>query len=166
MSAYDRIQKTFQEEYKNRSDEHKIRLAAWNKEPAIVRVDRPTNIARARRLGYKAKKGYFVVRVRIGKGNRVRVMSNGGRKSGHAYLYKSGDISHKTMVEQRANRKHPNAEVLNSYYVGETGKAVYYEVILADRAAPTVDNKLVKLKGRAFRGLTSSGKKQRGHRKN
>ncbi len=160
MNAYDRIQKTFQKEYKDRSDEYKIRLAKWNKEPAMVRLDKPTNIARARRLGYKAKKGYFVVRMRIDKGNRIRTTSKRGRKSGHAYLYKSGNISHQNMVEQRVNRRHPNAEVINSYYVGETGKHIYYEVILADRASPTVDKKLVSRKGKAFRGLTSSGRKR------
>jgi len=162
MGAYDRIQSTFQEEYKNRTDAHKMRLTQWNNEPSITRVDKPVNIARARRLGYKAKKGYFVVRVRIGKGNRRRITPNGGRTSKHAYVYKSADISHKSMAEQRVNKKHPNAEVINSYYVGETGKEFYYEVILADRVAPTVDKKIVARKGKAYRGLTSSGKKQRG----
>lgn len=162
MGAYDRIQNTFQAEYKERADTYKLRLTQWNKEPSIVRVEKPMNIARARRLGYKAKKGYFVVRVRIGKGNRRRVRTSGGRTSKHAYSYISPDISHKLMAEQRANRTHANAEVVNSYYVGETGKEFYYEVILADRTSPTVDKKIVTRKGKSYRGLTSSGKKQRG----
>jgi large subunit ribosomal protein L15e len=72
-------------------------------------------------------------------------------------------------VEKRAARKYPNAEVLNSYWVGEDGKHVWYEIIFVDRDHPVIlaDKKLnwVKSsanKSRAFRGLTSAGKKSRG----
>jgi large subunit ribosomal protein L15e len=52
--------------------------------------------------------------------------------------------------------------------VGEDGKSVWYEVILADRSHPAVlaDKKTARMvtagRGRAFRGLTSAGKKSRG----
>ncbi|HOP09359.1 MAG TPA: 50S ribosomal protein L15e, partial [Candidatus Methanofastidiosa archaeon] len=35
----------------------KRRLPLWNKEEAMVRVERPTRIDRARELGYRAKQG-------------------------------------------------------------------------------------------------------------
>ncbi|MCK5626760.1 50S ribosomal protein L15e, partial [Candidatus Bathyarchaeota archaeon] len=34
----------------------------WRREPAILRVEKPTRIERAKRLGYKAKQGFVVVR--------------------------------------------------------------------------------------------------------
>lgn len=73
------------------------------------------------------------------------------------------------IAEERASRKHPNLEVLNSYWVGEDGKSKWYEVILMDRSHPSIqsDSELNWVcnpshKGRAFRGKTSSGKKNKG----
>jgi len=37
----------------------------WRKQNALTRIDRPSRIARARRLGYKAKQGIIVVRMRV-----------------------------------------------------------------------------------------------------
>ena len=167
MGAYKYITQTFQEEYKERSPEYRQRLAAWRKEGAIVRVERPTNIARARFLGWKPKKGMFVVRVRIAKGLRKRRNPRAGRKARHAYLYIQPGLSLRAIAEQRAARKHRNAEVINSYWVGEDGQYKYFEVILADRASKDLDEhtkKIVARKGRAFRGLTSAGRKARGLR--
>ena len=48
MGAYKQISETFQEEYKERGAGLKSRLVAWRAEPPIVRVRRPTNLARAR----------------------------------------------------------------------------------------------------------------------
>jgi large subunit ribosomal protein L15e len=75
------------------------------------------------------------------------------------------------IAEERAARKYPNMEVLNSYWVGEDGKHKWYEVILIDPCHPAIkaDPQLNwlctgKHRGRAFRGLTSAGKKGRGLR--
>ncbi|MEM3654300.1 MAG: 50S ribosomal protein L15e, partial [Candidatus Bathyarchaeia archaeon] len=40
----------------------------WRKESAIKRIEKPTRIDKARRLGYKAKQGFIVVRVRVRRG--------------------------------------------------------------------------------------------------
>ena len=72
------------------------------------------------------------------------------------------------IAEERASRKHPNLEVLNSYWVGEDGKSKWYEVILMDRSHPSIqsDPELNWIcdpsnRGRAFRGKTSAAKKSR-----
>ncbi|MDD1779536.1 MAG: 50S ribosomal protein L15e, partial [Candidatus Helarchaeota archaeon] len=39
------------------------RLVDWRQEPAVTRVEHPTRLDRARRLGYKAKQGYLIARV-------------------------------------------------------------------------------------------------------
>jgi large subunit ribosomal protein L15e len=165
VGAYKYIQKTFQKEYKTGSREYKARVISWRKGQAMTRVSRPTNLTRARRLGYKASQGYVVVRVRIKKGRRMRRKPKGGRKERHAYLYVQPGLSHQAIAEQRANRKFNNLEVLNSYWIGEDGNFKYFEVILADKSKKSVKDKAIKRKGRAFRGLTSKGKRARGRRK-
>jgi len=75
------------------------------------------------------------------------------------------------IAEEKANRKYPNLNVLNSYFVGDDGAQKWYEVILVDPKAPEIINsKDLKWisekanKARVFRGLTSAGKKSRGLR--
>jgi len=67
------------------------------------------------------------------------------------------------IAEEKAARKFPNLEVLNSYWVGEDGRYKWYEVILVDRTL-LPELRLGKGRGRVFRGLTSAGKKVRGLR--
>ncbi|MEM3362034.1 MAG: hypothetical protein QXV83_01750 [Candidatus Anstonellaceae archaeon] len=160
MGLYQHIKQTFQKEYKTRSKEYRERLTKWRAEPTIVRVEKPTNLARARTLGYKAKQGYVVVRVKIKKGQRKRPTPRGGRKPAKNVLYLSAKISKQLQAEQKAARKYSNMEVLNSYWVGEDGQLVYYEVILVDREK--YKEKLRLRTKRAFRGLTAAGRRVRG----
>jgi large subunit ribosomal protein L15e len=160
MGAYKYIRETFQNELKERPDFYKQRLAKWRAGESIVRVERPTNLARARTLGYKAKTGYAVVRVRVDKGRRRRPTVRMARKPGHMYVLVQPGLSHQSIAEQRANRAYKNMEVLNSYLAGEDGVNKFFEVILVDLSMPQVGLKVAK--GRAFRGLTSRGKKARG----
>ncbi|MEM1700798.1 MAG: hypothetical protein QW785_01940 [Candidatus Anstonellales archaeon] len=149
---YELIQKNFQESYKNRSGDYRKRLVEWRDQPAIQRIEKPSNPARARSLGYKAKQGVFVVRVRIAKGNRVRRNPKAGRKSGKYFRYISPGLSLQKIAEQRANRKHTNAEVIGSYWVGEDGKYKYFEVILVDRAInDKYLRKIASRRGRVYR---------------
>jgi len=73
------------------------------------------------------------------------------------------------IAEERAARKFPNMEVLNSYWVGEDGRYKWFEVILVDPHHPVIraDKNLNWIchpshRGRAFRGKTSAGRKGRG----
>ena len=148
------------------------RMIEWRKGPAIVRVERPTRIDRARELGYRAKQGFVVVRVRVRRGNLQRRKIKGGRRPKRKGLLRIPmRKSIQRIAEERVSRKYPNLEVLNSYYVGEDGKHHYYEVIMVDTHHPAIcnDPKIGwicdnKHRGRAFRGLTSAGKKGRGMR--
>ncbi|MFH2105970.1 MAG: 50S ribosomal protein L15e [Candidatus Micrarchaeota archaeon] len=162
MGAYKYIQETFQKEYKERGADYKKKITAWRNGPATVRLDRPTNIARARRLGYKAKQGYVAVVVRVPKGRRTRRRPMGGRKTGASYIFVQPQQSHQVIAEKRANIKYKNLEVLNSYWVGDDGNYSFYEVLLADPQLKTVNAKSIQAKGRAFRGLTAAGRKSRG----
>ena len=181
MSATKAIQETFQNEMKGVKDLNynykaiqRDRLIKFRKEKkAIVRLEKPTNLVKARALGFKAKKGFVVVRVRVRKGSGAHLRPTKGRKPKRMGVKKlTRGISIKSIAESRASKKHPNCEVLNSYIIGRDGRNHYYEVILVNTAAPEIksDKDLKWIcektqKGRAERGLTSSGKKGRGHRK-
>ncbi|HLD12728.1 MAG TPA: 50S ribosomal protein L15e [Candidatus Nanoarchaeia archaeon] len=140
------------------------RMIAWRQEPVIVRLPKPTRIDRARALGYKAKKGYFVVRVKVPRGGRMREKFHGGRMTSKMRRMKVLDMNYQTVAEQRANKPYANAEVLNSYYLAQDGRHYWYEVILVDRTL--VSNYpsmgwLENSRGRVNRGLTISGRKSR-----
>jgi large subunit ribosomal protein L15e len=160
MSSYKHIQETFQKEYAERSPIYRARITVWRKEGPVVRVERPTNIARAHTLGYKAKKGYIIVRVRVKRGKRKRIKMMRGRKPSKTGRFYSRHTSLQRIAEERANKHFRNTEVLNSYFVGSDGSLKFFEVILAE---PKLSG-LKLQKGRAFRGLTSAGKKSRGLR--
>ena len=50
------------------------RAKQWRRQPVMKRLNKPTRIARARALGYKAKQGYVVARIKIGRAScRERV---------------------------------------------------------------------------------------------
>ncbi len=165
MGAYKYITDAFQKEYKERSEAYRQRVISWREKPAIEKVERPTNLTRARRLGYKAKQGYVIVRVRVDKGRRTRRKPMGGRKPKSNYRFVQPGRSHQVIAEQRANRKYRNLEVLNSYWVGEDGNYKYFEIILADPTKPSVNISSVIRQGKSFRGLTSAGQKGRGTKK-
>ncbi len=148
------------------------RLVEWRKQPAVVRIEKPTRLDRARKLGYKAKQGFVVVRVRVRRGGFRKKRPSSGRRPKRMGVskYKLAK-SLRLIAEERAARKFPNLEVLNSYWVGEDGRHKWFEVILVDPNHPVIKadkdiNWICEKQhnGRAFRGLTSAGKKVRGLR--
>lgn len=148
----------------------KERLIKWRKGPSVVRVDKPTRLDRARALGYKAKQGFVIVRVRVRKGGRRKPRPRAGRRPKRMGVYGFAPAkSLKLIAEERAARKYPNLEVLNSYYIAENGKYKWYEVILVDPNHPAVKNDpeinwicRPSQRGRVFRGKTAAGRKMRG----
>ncbi len=145
----------------------RVRMIGWRKSPVIVKVEKPLRLDRAHSLGYKAKKGIIVVRVRIIRGGRRRTRPKKGRRSKRMSIRKVLSMNYKEVAEQRVARRYRNMEVVGSYQIGKDGRHYFFEVILADRNAPEIihDKELGYLgRGRAFRGLTSSGKKARGLR--
>lgn len=146
---------------------YKDLVKKWRKEAVVKKIDRPSRTDRARRLGYKAKQGYVMARIRIQKGGRKRRTIRKGRKPSKSGMFFTPLQSLQSIAEKRTARKFPNLEVLNSYYVGEDGKYRYYEVILLDPSHPVIKkdkniNWICNQRRRAFRGLTSAGKKSRG----
>lgn len=167
MNAYRHITKSFQQDYKARSQLVKQRIALWRTQPPVAKVDKPTNIARARELGYKAKQGVVMARVRVDRGLSKRRKIKAGRKPSKEGAYYAFRKSLQSRAEERASNRFTNCEVLNSYFVGEDGNYKFFEVILLDRTHPAIMNdpnyaNVIAQRGRATRGLTSAGKKFRG----
>jgi len=115
------------------------RVIIWRRQPAIVRVEKPTRIDRARRLGYKAKKGFVVVRARVRRGGRRKPRPKMGRRQKRMGVSKYTPAkSIKLIAEERVARKYPNLEVLSSYWVWEDGVSKWFEVILVDPSSPSI----------------------------
>lgn len=167
------LYKYLKEAWKNNENDGlwKQRLIEWRQDPVTLRLEHPTRLDRARSLGYKAKQGIFVVRERVRKGGhrRPQLYSKGGRRTKHATQRLDLKKSYQVIAEMRVARQYLNCEVLNSYYVGEDGMHKWFEVIMADRTHPSVINNpnyswLSNARARAFRGITSAGRKSRGLR--
>ncbi len=146
------------------------RMQDWREEGAVERIDRPTRLDRARSLGYKAKQGVVVARVSVRKGGARKQRFRAGRRSkrqGVTRITRRKNIQR--VAEERATRVYPNLRVLNSYPVGEDGSQKWHEVILVDPNHPAIetDDDLGWIcddgqAGRALRGLTSAGTRNRG----
>ena len=79
-------------------------MVEWRTENAVNAIDKPTRLDRARALGYKAKKGYIVARVRVPRGGRQRHRTNKGRRSKRHTIRKVVKMSYQWVAEQRANK--------------------------------------------------------------
>ena len=150
------------------------RMVQWRREPVNCRIEKPTRIDAARRLGYKAKQGVIMVRTRVRRGGLRKGKIHMKRKPSKAGIKKITMAKNtQRMAEERVARHFPNLEVLNSYWVGQDGKHKFYEVIMIDTHHPAIikDKQLGVFcgangnnahRGRAYRGKTSAGKRGRG----
>ena len=147
----------------------KTRLIQWRAGGSIVKVDKPLRLDRARALGYKAKNGFVILRVRLRRGGRKRSRHNHGRMSRKQHVRKILKMSYQWVAEIRAEKNYPNLEVLNSYQIAKDGKYYFFEVIMIDSEKPEIKSDRVinwicetRNRNRAQRGLTSAAKKSRG----
>ena len=146
------------------------RLIQWRKEENFLRIDKPTRLDRARKLGYKAKQGIVMVRGRVRRGGLRKHQIRKGRRAKRRGINKiTMQKNLQRICEERTAKRYPNLEVLNSYWVGKDGKHMWFEVILIDKHHPCIANDPVYKwitashhKGRCYRGLTAAGKRGRG----
>ncbi|HZY71395.1 MAG TPA: 50S ribosomal protein L15e [Thermoplasmata archaeon] len=148
------------------------RLLHWRQQESVTRLEHPTRLDRARAIGWKAKGGFVLARVRVRRGGQNKRAIIAGRRPKHkGILRMTLAKSLQRIAEERAQKHYPNLEVLNSYWVGEDGKQKFYEVVLIDPVHPEIlsDPHLSWIadpvhKGRVFRGLTRAGREGRGLR--
>jgi len=143
-------------------------LKKLRREPTVVRIPKPTRLYRARALGYKAKRGYVVVRVKVRRGTLRRPRPKRGHKPRKmGFKLRTPAKSLRLIAEERAARKFRNLVVLGSYYLIEDGKYKWFEVIMADPYHPVIKSDprnawMIKKRDKVFRGLTAAGKRMRG----
>lgn len=161
-----------EESWRNQSSEDlKSRLIAWRAGESLTVVEKPLRLNRARSLGYKAKTGFVVVRVRLPRGGRQRPRHKHGRKSRKQHVRLTLKMNYRWVAEGRAAKAFPNLEVLNSYPLAKDGIYYFFEVIMVDPQRPEIKSdptiNWITQPGnskRAERGLTSAAKKSRGLR--
>jgi large subunit ribosomal protein L15e len=114
-----------------------------------------------------------MARVRVRRGGLRKQRPKAGRRPKRMGVKKFKPAkSLRLIAEEKAARKFPNLEVLNSYWVGEDGRSKWFEIIMVDPHHPVIeadkDIKWICQKQhhkRAFRSLTSAGKKVRSLRR-
>jgi large subunit ribosomal protein L15e len=117
----------------------KQRLIEWRKQRTTLRIEKPTRLDRARRLGYKAKQGFIIARVRIRRGGLRKKRPKSGRRPKRMGVKKLKPAkSLQKMAEERAAKKFPNLKVKNSYWVGQDGRSKWFEIILVDLNHPII----------------------------
>ena len=125
--------------WKENSPEIRQRAILWRKQNAVTRIEKPSRLLRARRLGYKAKQGIIVIRMRVGTGGMRKQRPRGGRRPKHLGVTRiKADDSMKQVAERRVLEHYPNMKLLGSYYLYKDGKHYWYEVILADPSHPRI----------------------------
>jgi large subunit ribosomal protein L15e len=151
-----------------------VRCWEFRQAGSICRLQRPSRPDKARRMGYRAKQGFVIYRVRVRRGGRKRPVSKGivyGKPVNQGITQLKANRNLRTVAEERVGRRCAGLRVLNSYWVNEDSAYKYFEVILVDPAHSAVRNDPRSNwicnpvhKHRELRGLTSAGKKARGLR--
>merc|ERR1712141_482764 len=150
----------------------RVRCWQYRQLSTIHRASRPTRPDKARRLGYRAKQGYVIYRIRIRRGGRKRPVPKGatyGKPTNQGVNALKFQRSLQSVAEERVGRKCQALRVLNSYWVAEDSTYKFFEIIMVDpqhkaiRRDPAINFMCnANMKHREMRGLTSAGKKSRG----
>ncbi len=61
-------------------DLNRQRLIQWRKQPSTLRIENPTRLDKARKLGYKAKQGFIVARTKVRRGGLRKLRPRSGRR--------------------------------------------------------------------------------------
>ncbi|XP_039323535.2 large ribosomal subunit protein eL15-like [Saimiri boliviensis] len=136
MGAYKYIQELWK---KKQSDVMcfllRVRRWQYRQLSALHTAPRPTRPDKARQLGYKAKQGYVIYRIRVRRGGRKRPVPKGatyGKPVHHGVNQLKFARSLQSVAEERAGRHCGALRALNSYWVGEDSTYKFFEVILID----------------------------------
>ncbi|XP_054579939.1 60S ribosomal protein L15-like [Eptesicus fuscus] len=137
MGAYKYIQELWR---KTQSDVMRIlpRVRCWqyHQLSALHRSPHPTRPDKACRLGYKAKQGYVIYRIRVSRGGGLKRPVPKGETYSKPVHHGVNQLkfaqSLQSVAEERAGCHCGALTVLNSYWVGEDSTYKFFEVILTD----------------------------------
>ena len=151
---YRHVAEAWRTQLKMKQSDLRTRAIAWRRQPTILRIERPSRLDRARALGYKAKQGHVVVRIRVVRGGMRRKRPVAGRRQKHLGVVRiKAAVSMKEVAQRRAAEKFPNLFALGSYPLYRDGKYAWYEVIFIDPSHPRIrkGNDASKLPARLLR---------------
>jgi large subunit ribosomal protein L15e len=150
----------------------RVRTWEYRQLPAIHRASRTSRPDKARRLGYKAKQGFVIYRVRVKRGGRKRKVSKGicyGKPSTSGVKKIKASRNLQSVAEERVGRKLGSLRLLNTYWVAQDAVHKWYEAVMVDPFHKVIrdDPKINWIcnathKHREMRGLTKAGRKARG----
>jgi len=123
-------------------------------------------------VGYKSKQGFAIYRVRVRRGDRKKRVVKGtvyGKPVHQGVNKQKAARNLRSIAEERAGRKLGSMRVLNSYWVAQDARHMWYEIVMVDpfhkavRDDPRI-NWICKptMKHRELRGVTAAGRKGRG----
>jgi len=136
---YSQISKTWQGILHEKSGNIRERAVQLRKEPAMLRLERPTRLDRARAVGYKAKEGVVVVRARVSRGGMRKKRPTSGRRPKHMGVLKiKSDVSSQSVAERRVSERYPNMRLMGSYPIWSDGRYAWYECVLIDPRHPAI----------------------------
>ena len=136
---YSQISKTWQGIFHDKPASIKALAVKMRSEPALLRLERPSRLDRARALGYKAKEGVVVVRARVSRGGMRKQRPRSGRRPKHMGVLKiKSAVSSQKGAERRVSERYPNMRLLGSYVIWKDGRFAWYECILADPRNPSI----------------------------
>lgn len=166
MSLYSKLNELWREKPEELKLLMKERLIKWRRQPAVVRVDKPLRLDRARQLGYKAKQGFIVVRVRVRRGGFQKPRPRAGRRPKAIGVVKHKvNVSIKEEAVQHAKKKFPNLYPLGAYWVAEDGMYKWFEVIMVDPHHPSIKNdKEIQLPNTLLKRIARKEKKKKGNK--
>jgi len=95
-----------------------LRVRCWEYRSlnVIHRASRPSRPDKARRLGYKAKQGYVIYRIRVRRGNRKKPVPKGatyGKPTNQGVNQLKYQRSLRSTAEERVGRRCANLRVLS-----------------------------------------------------
>lgn len=151
---------------------YRVRCWEYRQKNVVHRASQPSRPEKARKLGYKAKQGFVIFRIRVRRGGRKKPAPKGatyGKPTNEGVTQLKNQRSLRGIAEERVGRKASNMRVLNSYWVNQDSTYKYFEIIAVDPSHKAIRrdpryNWIVNPvhKHRESRGLTQAGKKSRG----
>jgi len=139
FALYRQIGETWQKVFKEKSGDILQRAVLLRRGPTMERIERPSRLNKARMLGYKAKEGVVVIRIRVAAGGMRRPRPTSGRRPKHlGVLRMKSDEPVQKVAERRVWEKHANLKLLGSYLLWVDGKHRWYECVMIDPAHPAI----------------------------
>ena len=139
MGLYAKLEELWREKPEELRSLIKQRMIKWRRQPSVVRVEKPLRLDRARKIGYKAKQGFVVLRVRVRRGGFQKPRPRAGRRPKALGVVKHKvNVTTKEEAIHKAQKKYPNLYPIGAYWIAEDGLYKWYEVIMVDPYHPSI----------------------------